>query len=284
MLSMLKLSLTILLLSSTLFASTPENDLKEFLEKKFKNNPKIISLKVDIVDKNIIKEIEVKDKKNSWYAYVIKVHATVKNNDKKNQTLTQKMIWFSNGTIITPEFIDMDTGDSLKDDFPSFEDSYYKAENLIYGNKNAKHKVAIFSDPLCPFCRSFIPKAIKEMKKQPNKFAIYYYHFPLPRLHPSAVELSYAAIAAELQGKKDVVLNLYKVKVNAHEKDVKKILKAFNKTVGTNITEDDIKSLKVKEQYEFDQKVAEAVMVAGTPTIFFDGKLDKSKKKYQKVK
>ncbi len=283
MLSMLKLSLTTLLLSSTLFASSQDADLKEFLTNKFKNNPRILDLTVDIVDKNLVKSLEAKDAKNNWYAYVLKVKAKVKTKGKK-QDLTQKMIWFSNGTIITQDFIDMDTGDSLKDDYPSFEDEYYKKENLIYGNADAKHKVAIFSDPLCPFCKRFVPKAIKEMKKQPEKFAIYYYHFPLAVLHPAAPTLTKAAIVAEEQGVKDVVLKLYTVKIDYKETDVKKILKAFNKTMKTDITTKDLESSKVKAQVAFDEKVADEAMVGGTPTIFFDGKLDKSKKKYKEVK
>jgi len=63
------------------------------------------------------------------------------------------------------------------------------------------------------------------MKKEPNKFAIYYYHFPLESLHPAAVELVKAAIALELKGAKDVVLNLYKVNVNPKERSNEKILR-----------------------------------------------------------
>jgi thiol-disulfide isomerase/thioredoxin len=270
-----------LLLSSSLLASSTDKELKEFLKNKFKNNPKILELNVEVISKDLVTEL--KDAKDKWYAYVIKINAKIKQ-EKETRDISQKMIWFSNGTIITPDFIDMDTGDSLKDNFPSFEESFYKKENLIYGHIDAKHKIAIFSDPLCPFCRSFVPKAIMEMKKYPEKFAIYYYHFPLPALHPSAVELTKAAIAAEHKGLKDVVLNLYKVEVDAHERDIDKILQAFNKTLGTNITQKDINSKYVKEQFEFDQKVADDVMVAGTPTMFFDGKLDKSKKKYKEVK
>ena len=283
MLSMLKLSLTTLLLSSSLFASSQDADLKEFLTNKFKNNPRILELTVDIVDKTLVKDLEAKNAENNWYAYVLKVKAKVKNKDKK-QDLTQKMIWFSNGTIITQDFIDMDTGDSLKDNYPSFDDAYYKAENLIYGNANAKHKVVIFSDPLCPFCKRFVPKAIKEMKKQPEKFAIYYFHFPLALLHPASPILTKAAIVAEKKGVKDVVLKLYTVKIDYKETDVKKILKAFNKTMKTDITSKDIESKEVKMQVKLDEKIADDAMVGGTPTVFFDGKLDKTKKKYKEVK
>ena len=41
-------------------------------------------------------------------------------------------------------------------------------------------------------------------------------------MHPAAVVLSQAAIAAEIKGEKDVVLKLYKVEVGAKERDVKK--------------------------------------------------------------
>lgn len=134
------------------------------------------------------------------------------------------------------------------------------------------------------FCRSYVPKTIEELKKEPNKFAVYYYHFPLPSLHPAAVELTKAAIAAELQGKKDVVLKLYKVKVEARERNVDKILAAFNKAVGTNITEKDINDPRVIKHYEQDLAIADDVMVNGTPTVFFDGEKDRSKSKYKSAK
>ena len=122
------------------------------------------------------------------------------------------------------------------------------------------------------------------MKKQPNKFAIYYFHFPLPSLHPAAVELSQAAIAAELQGYKDVILNMYKVKIDPKQRDVKKILKVFNKVMKTNIKPLDLKSKDVKAWFNSDLKIADNLLVQGTPTVFFDGKLDRTKKKFQKVK
>jgi protein-disulfide isomerase len=195
------------------------------------------------------------------------------------------MIWFSNGEVITKELSDMQSGQSYTDMVkPKFKDSYYKKENLIYGNANAKHKIAIFSDPLCPFCKSYVPGAIKEMRKYPQKFAIYYYHFPLDRLHPASVHLVKMAAAAELQGVKDVVLKLYTVEVHANEKNVRKILAAFNKAEGTHITLKDIQSPAVLKQVNFDLDVASDVMIAGTPTVYLDGINDKTKQKYKKVK
>ena len=77
---------------------------------------------------------------------------------------------------------------------------------------------------------------------------------------------------------------LYKVDVNANEKDEKKILGAFNKTFGTKIDSDDIRRPSVVKQFDFDQKVAQSMMVNGTPTVFFNGQKDSSKNKYKDVK
>jgi len=278
MLSTLKLLTTTALLSSVLFASSADTKIEKLLEKQFKANPNIVSLKVNVEDTVDIKKLK------GWNAYIVKVDATVKAKGQ-NREINQKMIWFSDGNVMTRELTDLDSGNSLRDLVsPSFKAEYYKKENLIYGNANARHKVAIFSDPLCPFCRSFVPKAINEMKKDPSKYAIYYYHFPLPSLHPAAVELVKAATAAELKGHKDVVLNLYKVEVDSKERDVKKILKAFNKTMKTNIKPSDIESAAVKKHYKSDLEIADALMVQGTPTMFVDGKKDKSKRKYKEVK
>lgn len=274
---MLKLLATALLLSSLLEATTTEAAVEKFLEKSFSKNPKITKLNVKVEQTIALEKVK------GWNGYIVSVKAKVKA-EKGSREVKQKLIWFSNGETMSPDLIDIETGVSFKESVsPSFELKYYKKENLIYGNADAKHRVAIFSDPLCPFCRNFVPKAIETMKKDPKNFAIYYYHFPLPSLHPAAVDLVKAAVAAELQGKKDVILNLYKVKVDPREKDVEKILSAFNKTMRTNITPSDLESKTVLEYIKNDLEIAEALMVNGTPTLFFDDKLDKTKKKYEKA-
>jgi len=274
---MLKLLAITLLVNSSVFALTTDETVIKFLEKSFKGNPKIVALKVNIADKVAVQSMQ------GWSAYIVDIDATVKAEPKERQ-VKQKMIWFSNGQLITQDLIDLKTGDSLKDAVsPAFKKEYYKKENLIYGDADAKHKVAIFSDPLCPYCKNFVPKAIEFMKKDAKKFAIYYYHFPLSSLHPAAVQLVKAASVLQMRGYKDVVLNLYKLEIDAREKDVNKILAAFNKTFKTELKAEDLTSEAVVQNYENDMKIADEVMVQGTPTMFFDGKLDKSKRKYEKA-
>ena len=277
MLSMLKLLTTTVLLSSVLVAN-PNQKVKDFLEEKFKENPTIVNLSVEIVDRTKLRDLP------GWDAVIIAVNATVKANPT-NRDVSQRMIWFTNGDIITKELTNMKSGESLKNTVsPVFKESYYKKQNLIYGNADAKHKVVIFSDPLCPFCGTFVPEAIEEMKKQPKKFAIYYYHFPLAGLHPASVELSQAAIAADLNGIKNVALRMYNIRIDPQERDVRKILEAFNRKMGTDLKASDLRGTQVQEHYKSDLKIADEVMVSGTPTMFFDGKLDRSKRLYQRVK
>ena len=273
---MLKLLTIALLLNSFAYANTSE-DVEEFISEQLSKNPSLKSVDVNV--DSIVKLDQLKD----WHAYIVQIEAILKS--KPTNVIKQKMIWFSDGNVITKDLTDMQTGESLSEKVkPNFKSKYYTKANLIYGNENAKHKIAIFSDPLCPFCKAYVPGAIKDMKKEPNKFALYYFHFPLVRLHPASVALVKAALVAEMQGVKDVILKLYKVKVNPNEKDVKKILTAFNKAVGTKITLEELRSKEVKKQAQYDLNVANDIMVAGTPTIYLDGKIDRTKKKYKKVK
>jgi thiol-disulfide isomerase/thioredoxin len=271
-----KLLATALLLSSSVYAQSTGDKVEDFLEDQFGNNPRLKSVDVKVDDMVPVKKLK------GWNAYIVNVDAILK--DKNKTHIKQKMIWFSNGAMITKDLLDINTGENLVESVkPAFKSEYYTKENLIYGNENARHKIAIFSDPLCPFCKGYVPAAIKDMKKDPQKFALYYYHFPLLRLHPASKTLVKAATAAEQQGLKDVVLKLYTVKVNPREKDEQKILDAFNKTFGTKLTVAEINKPEVKKVVERDAEIANDLMVGGTPTVYLDGKIDKTKKKYLKA-
>ncbi|ADN08957.1 DsbA family protein [Sulfurimonas autotrophica] len=274
---MLKLLSMTLLLSSFVYASTASEKIEDFLEDKFSENPKLKSADVQVEEVRALKQLP------KWNAYIIDVQAVLKN--KPKQLIKQKMIWFSNGEMITKDLTDINTGESLVERVkPKVKPEHYAKNHLIYGSTDARHKVVIFSDPLCPFCKGFVPGAIKNMKKEPQKFAIYYYHFPLARIHPASVTLVKAAVAAEHKGTKDVILKLYNVKINPREKNAQKILDAFNKAEGTHITLKDINTPAVIKQLNHDKLVANDLMVGGTPTVYLDGSVDNTKKKYLKVK
>ncbi|MEA3373659.1 MAG: thioredoxin domain-containing protein [Campylobacterota bacterium] len=272
---MSKLS-AILLLSISLFGSA-ESDLIGFLKKNFERNPNLVSTDIKVIEKVPMQELK------GWTAYIVLIKANIKAGES-TKSIRQRMVYFSNGTIMAQDLTNIKTGQPLSSTLaPKFKPEFYTKENRIYGNADAEHKVAIFSDPLCPFCRRFVPEAINEMRAHPDKVAIYYYHLPLASMHPAAVALTKAAIAAEHQGRRDVVLNMYKVEVNARETDETKILAAFNKTLNTNIKVTDIHTPEVEAQFKHDQNVVMNLMVNGTPTLYFDGVKDASKKKYKAV-
>ena len=122
------------------------------------------------------------------------------------------------------------------------------------------------------------------MKKYPRDFAVYYYHFPLEALHPASPTLCRAAIYLALQGDKDAVLRLYGLKIDYREKDEQKILDVLNTAFNTKITIENIHSLMVEEELKEDQDLATAMLVNGTPSVYFDGEKDATKNKYKSVK
>ena len=274
---MLKLLTTTLLLSSLVNASTISKQVEKYLDNEFGDNPRISKLEVKVIQETPLKELK------GWSTYVVDIKAVLK--DKPGETIKQKMIWFSNGVVITKELANINTSENFTDMVkPDFQKSYYSAANLISGNKNSKHRVAIFSDPLCPFCKDFAPAAINYMKKQPEKFAVYYYHYPILRIHPASAIIIRAAVVAEKQGFKDVSARMYDIKVDAREKDVEKILTAFNKVIGSKVTQKEIMAKDVAAHIAHDEEIAKNVFVNGTPTIYMDDKIDKTRKLYKTIK
>ena len=268
---------TILALSASLMAAT-DAEVISFLKKGIGGNPNISNVQIEVSGKKNLPAM------SGWQAYFMSIEADVKQGGDIRH-INQSATYFVNGNVIAPELINVKSGERYNDTVsPDFNSGFYTKSNRISGEANATHKVAIFSDPLCPFCRRYVPEAIAYMAKYPKTFALYYYHFPLSSLHPAAVTLTKAAIAAEQNGTDNAVLSLYKVDVNANEKDDQKILNAFNKTFGTTIDLKDIRRPSVISQFEFDQKVAQSMMVVGTPTVFFNGQKDASKNKYKEIK
>lgn len=276
MLLMPKLSATLLLCASLFGASDAE--VVTFLKKGIGANPSISNLKIEITGKQAVAGM------NGWQAYFTNMEADVKQSSEVRH-VSQAGTYFASGSIIAPELLNVKTGERLNDMVaPAFNNSYYAKANLISGEATAAHKVAIFSDPLCPFCRKFVPEALSYMAKYPKTFAVYYYHFPLAALHPASVSLTKAAIAAEQNGTNFDMSRLYQVEINPDEKGDQKILDAFNKTFKTNVSVTDLRRTSVVKQFEFDQKIVRSMMVNGTPMVFFDGEKDNKKTKYKDVK
>ena len=275
MLSMSKLLMTSTLLISSLYASSAvDQKVIDFETKMFSKNKRINLKEVSVYYK---KELPVK----GWYGYVMDVTAEV-----AGQTITAKDTVFSNGQVVTQEMLDINTGRSLKSMLvPKLSAEYHNQSHLIAGNANAKDKIVIFSDPLCPFCMDYVPDVINHVKRNADSIALYYYHFPLLRIHPAAGVLTKLMDISKHQGMKDVELKVYQADWDKYftEKttDAQKIIDGFNKEFKTKITLAQVKDKKVHQAVVADMKMGDNALVEGTPTIFINGEKDSTKLKYE---
>ena len=264
------------LLTSSLFANVSDDNVIKFEKKRIAQNPNVEIKNITI---NMKKELPVK----GWYGYILDVEAKV-----EDKIINAKDIVFSDGRYISLDLLDSTNGNSLKDLLtPSLTAKYYDKTKLIAGNHNAKDKIVVFSDPLCPYCMDYIPDVIKHVNKNKDSIALYYYHFPLLRIHPASGTLSKLMELGKNKGIKDIELKVYKADwddyFTAKETDVKKIIDGFNKEFKTSFSEDDVSSIELIDSMEKDIKMGEDVMVQGTPTIFVNGEKDTMRDKYKKL-
>lgn len=268
-----KLSLASLVVAGSLFA-TVEVDTKVFAfeKQRFLSGQGLRLTNISISKKE-------KLSLDGWYGYVLNIQANVPNRGLVSGT----DMLFSNGEAVATELIDMKDGSSFKDLLiPKVTAIYYQKDHLIAGNENAKNKVVVFSDPLCPACISSLPGIIKNVQSNADDIALYYYHFPLLSLHPAAGAVSKAMIVAKKKGVKDIEMKVYQadfsVYFSSSEKNSQKILDGFNKFFKTDITLEDIGEAGVVNEAAKDFKMGEDVMVQGTPTLFVNGTNDKTRR------
>ena len=288
------LSIT-LLASSFLFATPIEEKVSTFIKTKLKQaGPNIAVKNVKIAKKFLLEGY------TGWTLYFVDVKLTV---TKKGITkpAQQRYELFSNGKIVSLELLDIKTGESLKAlASPKFDAKYYDKANLIAGNENAKHKIVVFSDPLCPFCTRMVPGLIEDAKARPDKLALYLYHFPLS-MHPAASVIVKCMVAAELKGYKDIALRTYTVdkgKTIKHrpedkgvaatftmmETNEKRVLNEFNKALGTKLTIADINAPKVLNHIRKDKEIQNLMLVNSTPTLYVDNVKDPNRYKYNNIR
>lgn len=292
----LKIAIGVGLLSSSLcFAST--NELTSFDKKMIDVQKKMISQNKNF-KVNDIKILRVKDIDSKWKMYTFDIALT---NIGEKKDFNTPMIIFTDGKYETNSLMNIDTGiryeaaekarlsqasrsraDVEREAFEKsfkLDEKYYDKEHLITGDINAKNKVVIVSDPLCVACISTFP-AIYNSLKNKSDFALFYYHFPLKRLHPTAETISIAMELAKKDGIKDVEIRVYEANFDKlydvyKTKDKHLALDTFNKVFKTSYTMNDINSNSVDE----DMKIGEAIQLRGTPSVIYNGGIYQSRAK-----
>lgn len=268
--------LSVSVLCAVALQAATTKDVVKFVKRGLGSNPNLKVYDVKIIDKIAL------ENPKGWDAYAVQFKIGVKRGNKE-QNLTQMDILFANDRYVAPNFVDIKTNRSLKQRIVlNFKESFYDKKHLIFGNENAKHKIVVFSDPLCPFCREVVPKLFEAAKKYPDIFALYYYHLPIRSLHPASVPLAKAIIYLKKQGNKSAIEKIYKTEFDYSQKDEDKVLQELDQKLGLKLTKEQINQKWVRDELQYDQSLARKLLIHGTPAVFLDGRFDPSRKKYLK--
>jgi len=252
----------------------PDNKtLLKYVKKSIVKNPQVKVKGVTVIESKTDKRIP------GW-----NVLLTTMDLEYQGKEIHAPEMMFIKDGLITGNLVDLKTGNNYRDNIkPTVPSSYYDDAHLLFGNKDAKHKVLIFSDPQCPFCQELIPEIFKAAKENPAKMAVYYYHLPLLRIHPVSDILTRIMHVAQHEGKLDVVEKIYSLKIDPRETDMTKILAAVQSHTGYSVSATKVDAKEVKEAMKADADAAGKMMVSGTPTIYIDGEWDKMRDGYKKL-
>lgn len=252
-------------------AQPSEKELLKYIKKNIVKNPQVKVKGITVL------ESKTDERLPGWTILLTNMQLEF----QKKQINAPETMFIKDG-LITGNLIDMKTGNDYRDNIkPSVPESFYDDAHLVFGNKDAKHKILIFSDPQCPFCQDVVPAIFKAAKENPATLAIYYYHLPLLRIHPVSDVLTRVMHVAQHEGKMDVLEKIYTLKINPRETDVTKILAAVKSHAGYSVTAAQVNDKAVTAALKKDVDDAGKLMVGGTPTIFIDGKWDKMRDGYK---
>ncbi|MEA3420023.1 MAG: DsbA family protein [Campylobacterota bacterium] len=270
---MSKLLMSTIAATAFLNAGVSDAELIKYFKKFIVNNPSVKVTGVEILDKRTI------EGHPGWEVYL--TNMKLKHNGKAASA--PQTVFVKDG-LATSMLVNIKTGTNYaKDMKPKVPAALYNDAHLLFGNKDAKHKILIFSDPQCPFCMEVVPEMMKAAKKYPETFALYYYHLPLMRIHPVSGILTRVMYVAQHKGNSDEVIKLYSLKIDPRETNVDKVLAAVKKQSGFVVTKTEIEKKAVKDAMKSDENAAAKMMVSGTPTVYVDGEWDKARNKYESL-
>jgi protein-disulfide isomerase len=217
---------------------------------------------------------------NGWKVYFLVLDVKVKmGQEYVNRKVNQ--VVFNKASKIAFSLKDNNGKDYAKILKPKVPQSAYDSKHLLSGNANAKHKILVMSDPFCPYCQEIVPKLIENVQKNPETFALYYYHVPLLRIHPASDITTKAMHVFQERGQIRKLKQCYHLLVSEKEKNPKVVLQAIGKKTGVYFTLKELNKLEIKNALAFDSAMKKRLMVTGTPTIFIDGIWDPTRMKYK---
>ncbi len=271
---MSKLLTSTLIVTVALSASAqPDNkSLVNYVKRNVVKNPQVKVDGVTVIESKTIEALP------GWTALLTTMDLTY----QKKEIHAPEIMFVKDG-LITGHLVNLKTGKDYRDEIkPTVPAAMYNEAHLLFGNKDAKHKVLIFSDPQCPFCQELVPEIFKAARENPTKLVVYYYHLPLLNIHPVSDVLTRVMHVAQHEGKADMVEKIYSLKIDPGETNVTKILSAVKQHANYDVTPAQINTKKVKDAIKADGEAAGKMMVSGTPTIYLDDQWDKMRNGYEK--
>lgn len=251
------LTISLLLLTSNLFALSVEEELKLTLTDNFKKRG---FKDIDLTIKKI-KDVEIL--KNFYFFRVDII------DKERNRQSTQYII--SNGKYLIPDVIDLKNNDSLIKEL-AFEyditDIDVSKLTFVKGNKNSKNIIIDVSDFQCPFCRK-AHSYLNEKLAGKKDYALYMMHVPLS-IHDKA--MLYAKIfEAGLMLNKNFSDELY-----SGNYDNLKDAEIIDKFAQLSGNPEEFKRLvndkKIEEKIVQSNNYASTLGINSTPVIFFNGR------------
>ena len=138
------------------------------------------------------------------------------------------------------------------------------------GSDNAPITIVEFADFECPFCAAFAPTLEKTWDEYKDKVRMVYKFLPLPG-HPHGEIAARAGIAAWQQGKFwEMNHTLFANRDHLEQSD----LDSYAKQLGLNVDKfhADAQGQLATDRIAQDKKLADALEVKGTPTIYINGR------------
>jgi protein-disulfide isomerase len=271
---MSKLLAATLIASVSLSAATPtDKELMKYVKRNVIKNRSVKINAIKVLEKRKIDELK------GWEVLMTNIAINFQGKD-----IDVPEMMFINGDLISPVLMNYKNGKNYRNEIrPDASDAYYDKAHHLMGDKDAKHKILVFSDPQCPFCQEIMPEIFKAVKENPKTFALYYYHLPLLRLHPVSGPLTKAMHIAQAKGDIKAFEKFYEMKMDFKETNLDKIIPEIKKQTGFVVTKEELEDKKLHEAMIADEKMAAQLMISGTPTIYLDGKWDKLRNGYKKL-
>lgn len=217
---------------------------------------------------------------NGWKVYFLTMEVKIQTSVGDTIRTLNKVV-FNKGGKIAFSLKDSQGKDYAKILKPKVPEMAYDKKHLLVGNKNAKHRILLMSDPFCPFCQEIVPVLIDAVKANPDIFALYYYHLPLLKIHPAADITTKAMHVFQERGDIENLKACYRLPLSGKERTPQVILDAIAKQTGAKFSLQELNTLEIYDALGFDLDMKKRLMVTGTPTIFMDDIWDPTRFKYK---